>query len=334
MTSLRMLLDLITTISQPDCVQDLNRRPRALSDLTIRTDLEKEQVNGYVKIHVEIVKATKVVTFNSPAELLDDAFTKHVVDVRRRATHKVYLLHIYVTPDVISQAQYALDTKTPALRDFGAGAMENWVDFVNDQRTAAALRLDAKLSSHLVEVAVPDAGPLNLVHAPGRERMCVPCSHSARHPEVYLKDLDEIVWYNDPDDEFFDVGTSERPSAGHSHHLRAFIRLYDSMAVEMDSHWRLEKLHRFPIHLMTYSDRFDCVISADEGSFVEYWTPGEQFELPTNVPGLRSFESPTGLYEFKKSASTVPATGPFDFGKTLGTIVKKYVPASICLFHH
>ncbi|KAH9036855.1 hypothetical protein EDB85DRAFT_2204038 [Lactarius pseudohatsudake] len=85
------------------------------------------------------------------------------------------------------------------------------------------------------------------------------------------------------------------------------IRLYDSMAVEMDSHWRLEKLHRFPIHLMTYSDRFDCVISADEGSFVEYWTPGEQFELPTNVPGLRSFKSPTDLYEFKKGRRTAIA---------------------------
>ncbi|KAH9020482.1 hypothetical protein EDB84DRAFT_1441804 [Lactarius hengduanensis] len=172
----------------------------ALSDLTIQTDLEKEQVNGFVKIHVEIVKATKVVTFNSPAELLDDAFTKHVVDVRRRATHKCSCSS--VTPDVTSQAQYALDTKRPTLRDFGAG-VENWgttelicecaADFVNDQLTAAALRLDGKLSSLLVEVAVPDAGLLNLVHELRAER-------GSRHPEAYLKDLDGIVWYNDPDD--------------------------------------------------------------------------------------------------------------------------------------
>jgi hypothetical protein len=52
--------------------------------------------------------------------------------------------------------------------------------------------------------------------------------------------------------------------------------------------------------LRQYSDRFDCVISADEGGFVEYWRPGEQFELPTNVPGLWSFKTQTDLYEFKK----------------------------------
>lgn len=42
------------------------------------------------------------------------------------------------------------------------------------------------------------------------------------------------------------------------------------------------------------------MVSADEGGFVEYWRPGEQFELPTNVPGLWSFKSQTDLYEFKK----------------------------------
>ncbi|KAH9065510.1 hypothetical protein EDB87DRAFT_1679972 [Lactarius vividus] len=81
------------------------------------------------------------------------------------------------------------------------------------------------------------------------------------------------------------------------------IRLYDGRGDGQPLE-TVEKLHRFPIHLMTYSDRFDCVISADEGGFVEYWTPGEQFELPTNVPGLWSFKSQTDLYEFKKSAST------------------------------
>ncbi|KAH9179134.1 hypothetical protein EDB89DRAFT_2111335 [Lactarius sanguifluus] len=81
------------------------------------------------------------------------------------------------------------------------------------------------------------------------------------------------------------------------------IRLYDGRGDGQPLE-TVEKLHRFPIHLMTYSDRFDCVISADEGGFVEYWTPDEQFELPTNVPGLWSFKSQTDLYEFKKSAST------------------------------
>jgi hypothetical protein len=49
-----------------------------------------------------------------------------------------------------------------------------------------------------------------------------------------------------------------------------------------------------------YSDRYDTVVSADEGGFVEYWQPLEPFELPKNIPGLWSFKSTTDLYEFKK----------------------------------
>ncbi|KAF9029820.1 peptidyl-prolyl cis-trans isomerase [Hymenopellis radicata] len=65
----------------------------------------------------------------------------------------------------------------------------------------------------------------------------------------------------------------------------------------------IENLHRFPVHVMTYSDRYDTVISADEGGFVEYWQPIEPFTLPKNVPGMWSFKSETDLYEFKKSKS-------------------------------
>ncbi|KAH8983498.1 leucyl aminopeptidase [Lactarius akahatsu] len=43
-------------------------RPRHY-DLTIRTDLEKEKFTGFVKIDLEIVKATKIVTFNAATEL-------------------------------------------------------------------------------------------------------------------------------------------------------------------------------------------------------------------------------------------------------------------------
>lgn len=64
--------------------------------------------------------------------------------------------------------------------------------------------------------------------------------------------------------------------------------------------------------LRQYSDRFDCVVSADEGGFVEYWRPSEQFELPTNVPGLWSFKSQTDLYEFKKVSSR-PVPRPFSW---------------------
>ncbi|KAG6820714.1 hypothetical protein H0H93_012767 [Arthromyces matolae] len=66
----------------------------------------------------------------------------------------------------------------------------------------------------------------------------------------------------------------------------------------------IETLHRFPVHIMTFSDKFDTVISADEGGFVEYWQPIEPFVLPKNVAGMWSYKSETDLYEFKKSKST------------------------------
>ncbi|KAI0259831.1 hypothetical protein BC834DRAFT_1045054 [Gloeopeniophorella convolvens] len=81
------------------------------------------------------------------------------------------------------------------------------------------------------------------------------------------------------------------------------IRLYDGRGdgTPLET---LDKLHRSPVHLLSYSDRFDCVISADDSGFIEYWRPSEGFELPTNVPELWSFKSQTDLYEFKKSRST------------------------------
>ncbi|KAJ7134653.1 hypothetical protein C8R44DRAFT_870261 [Mycena epipterygia] len=81
------------------------------------------------------------------------------------------------------------------------------------------------------------------------------------------------------------------------------IRLYDGRGGDTPLE-TIESLHRFPVHVMTYSDRYDTVISADEGGFVEYWQPTEPFERPKNVAGLWSYKSETDLYEFKKSKST------------------------------
>jgi peptidylprolyl isomerase domain and WD repeat-containing protein 1 len=55
---------------------------------------------------------------------------------------------------------------------------------------------------------------------------------------------------------------------------------------------------------MTYSDRYDTVVSADENGFIEYWQPFEPFEPPKSVAGLWSFKSETDLYEFKKAKAT------------------------------
>ncbi|KAK7048388.1 peptidyl-prolyl cis-trans isomerase cyp15 [Favolaschia claudopus] len=81
------------------------------------------------------------------------------------------------------------------------------------------------------------------------------------------------------------------------------IRLYDGRGGDKPLE-TIETLHRSPVHLMAYSDRYDTVISADESGFVEYWQPIEPFVLPKNVPGLWSYKSETDLYEFKKSKST------------------------------
>ncbi|KAI0320530.1 peptidyl-prolyl cis-trans isomerase [Amylostereum chailletii] len=81
------------------------------------------------------------------------------------------------------------------------------------------------------------------------------------------------------------------------------IRLYDARGDGKPLE-TITNLHRFPVHLMTYSDRYNCVISADESGFVEYWQPVDPFELPKNVRGLWSFKTQTDLFEFKKSKST------------------------------
>ncbi|KAG2153096.1 uncharacterized protein EDB93DRAFT_1249010 [Suillus bovinus] len=83
------------------------------------------------------------------------------------------------------------------------------------------------------------------------------------------------------------------------------IRLYDGRGNDTPL-LTIEKLHRFPVHLMAYSDRYDTVISGDENGFVEYWQPFEPFEPPRNIPGMWSLKSSTDLYEFKKTKS-IPA---------------------------
>ncbi|KAG2009573.1 peptidyl-prolyl cis-trans isomerase, variant 2 [Coprinopsis cinerea AmutBmut pab1-1] len=81
------------------------------------------------------------------------------------------------------------------------------------------------------------------------------------------------------------------------------IRLYDGRGNETPLE-TIDSVHRFPVHVMTYSDRYHTVISADEAGFVEYWQPIEPFVQPKNVPGLWQYKSETDLYEFKKSKST------------------------------
>ncbi|KAF4617288.1 hypothetical protein D9613_006113 [Agrocybe pediades] len=81
------------------------------------------------------------------------------------------------------------------------------------------------------------------------------------------------------------------------------IRLYDGRGSDKPLE-TIDSVHRFPVHVMTYSERYDTVISADEAGFVEYWQPTEPFGLPKNVPKMWKYKSETSLYEFKKHKST------------------------------
>lgn len=66
----------------------------------------------------------------------------------------------------------------------------------------------------------------------------------------------------------------------------------------------LPSLHRKSVHIMTYNNAFDCVLSADESGMLEYWQPAAPFEKPSNVWEMKSS---TNLFDFKK-AKAVPSS--------------------------
>lgn len=76
------------------------------------------------------------------------------------------------------------------------------------------------------------------------------------------------------------------------------IRIYDGRGDGKPIH-EVTKLHRSPVHLMQYTAKHDCVVSADEGGFIEYWQPSEPWGLPS-IRGLWKYKSDTDLFEFKK----------------------------------
>ncbi|KAH8883955.1 peptidyl-prolyl cis-trans isomerase-like protein [Thozetella sp. PMI_491] len=64
--------------------------------------------------------------------------------------------------------------------------------------------------------------------------------------------------------------------------------------------YNASKVHRQPVALMSYNQKYDCVISADVGGMVEYWQPSEGARKPDNVWELKSA---TDLFAFKKAKS-------------------------------
>ncbi|KAH8815417.1 hypothetical protein F5884DRAFT_817757 [Xylogone sp. PMI_703] len=77
------------------------------------------------------------------------------------------------------------------------------------------------------------------------------------------------------------------------------IRIYDGRGEAQEPMHTITGLHRSVVSLMAFNDAYDCVISIDENSMVEYWRPNT-YEKPDNV---FEYKSSTNLFEFKKAKS-------------------------------
>ncbi|KAI4758805.1 hypothetical protein E4T52_08992 [Aureobasidium sp. EXF-3400] len=89
-----------------------------------------------------------------------------------------------------------------------------------------------------------------------------------------------------------------------SHEASPQITIYDGRGENTTPLYKLEKLHRVSVSLMSYNHHYDCVVSVDEGGMIEYWSPTSNYEKPENV---FSIKSSTNLFDFKK-AKSVPSS--------------------------
>jgi peptidylprolyl isomerase domain and WD repeat-containing protein 1 len=79
------------------------------------------------------------------------------------------------------------------------------------------------------------------------------------------------------------------------------IKIFDGRGEIREPVDSVPSLHRKPVTVIAYNNAYDCVISADEGGMVEYWSPSGTHDKPE---GLFELKSSTNLFEFKKSKST------------------------------
>jgi peptidylprolyl isomerase domain and WD repeat-containing protein 1 len=75
------------------------------------------------------------------------------------------------------------------------------------------------------------------------------------------------------------------------------IRVFDGRGGNDKPVHVITKLHKKPVTAMAYNDRWDCVVSVDEGGMVEYWSPGYGYEKPE---GVWEMKTSTNLFDFKK----------------------------------
>ncbi|KAI5919230.1 hypothetical protein F4810DRAFT_703717 [Camillea tinctor] len=82
------------------------------------------------------------------------------------------------------------------------------------------------------------------------------------------------------------------------------VYIYDGRGENQTPIHTIKGLHRSVVSVMAFNDAFDCVVSADEGGMLEYWSPNANYEKPDNV---FQYKSATNLFDFKK-AKSVPVT--------------------------
>lgn len=80
------------------------------------------------------------------------------------------------------------------------------------------------------------------------------------------------------------------------------IRLFDGRG-DGTASATIDTIHRAPCHILAYNEPYDCVISADVGGMIEYWSPTEPYDVPKGKR-LWDFKSKTDLFEFKKAKCT------------------------------
>ena len=78
------------------------------------------------------------------------------------------------------------------------------------------------------------------------------------------------------------------------------ILIFDGRGEQAEPIDFIKGLHRSQVIAMAYNSTYNCVVSADEGGMVEYWSPSGNHEKPD---GLFEYKSSTNLFEFKKSKS-------------------------------
>lgn len=97
---------------------------------------------------------------------------------------------------------------------------------------------------------------------------------------------------------------------------KPLIHIYDGRGEKEEAVHTIKGLHRSPVHLMTFNDSYNCVISADENGMIEYWRPADNYEKPDNV---FEYKSSTNLFDFKKAKSVPSCLTLSPNGQSLAT---------------